>query len=414
MGGFEGADHVNSRGEPLDMVSASGHLDRANEDYARLAALGLRTVRESVGWRLTETAGQFDFSRVVCLAQLANDNGIQILWTLMHYGTPPDVSLLDDAFCQRYVAFAVAAARALRPLSDHAPIYTPINEIGFVSWAVCESDLFHPYVGHFEGKGGESWRTGFEVKCRLVSAALQAMNAIRQEDPRARFMHIEPLVHAVAPADAPELVDLATEVRSHQWQVWDLLAGRLMPELGGRPSQLDLLGVNHYHNSQWEVGTEARLHWHLGDPRRLPLAHLLQEAWARYGRPLIVAETSHVGEGRVQWLHDVAEQVRLARSAGVPVDGLCLYPIVDRPDWNNSSHWHNSGLWDVDHSASEEAFQQEAHGEQGVQGAQGPHRQPVSTSPPKVAHRLHFSYAKALRRWTQRLPGPHQEPPCPI
>ena len=30
----------------------------------------------------------------------------------------------------------------------------------------------------------------------------------------------------------------------------------------------------------------------------------------------------------------------------VPVLGLCLYPLVDRPDWNDASHWHHSGLWD--------------------------------------------------------------------
>ncbi len=24
-----------------------------------------------------------------------------------------------------------------------------------------------------------------------------------------------------------------------------------------------------------------------------------------------------------------------------------LYPILDRPDWENMDHWHNSGLWDL-------------------------------------------------------------------
>lgn len=27
--------------------------------------------------------------------------------------------------------------------------------------------------------------------------------------------------------------------------------------------------------------------------------------------------------------------------------GICLYPILDRPDWDDSTHWHNSGLWDL-------------------------------------------------------------------
>ena len=31
---------------------------------------------------------------------------------------------------------------------------------------------------------------------------------------------------------------------------------------------------------------------------------------------------------------------------GVPVEGICLYPILDRYDWTDKNHWHNSGLWD--------------------------------------------------------------------
>lgn len=31
---------------------------------------------------------------------------------------------------------------------------------------------------------------------------------------------------------------------------------------------------------------------------------------------------------------------------GIPVEGICLYPVIDRFDWNDRNHWHNSGLWD--------------------------------------------------------------------
>jgi len=32
----------------------------------------------------------------------------------------------------------------------------------------------------------------------------------------------------------------------------------------------------------------------------------------------------------------------------VPLEGVCLYPILDRFEWNDPTHWHNSGLWDYD------------------------------------------------------------------
>lgn len=44
----------------------------------------------------------------------------------------------------------------------------------------------------------------------------------------------------------------------------------------------------------------------------------------------------------------ITPMLKAANDQGVPVDGICLYPIMDRPDWENEKHWHNSGLWDLD------------------------------------------------------------------
>lgn len=401
MAGFEGADHLNGHGRALDMVQASGHLDRLDEDYAALARLGLRSVRESIGWRLAEApsasgratdSGSYDFSRACRMALSAQRHGLQILWSLMHYGTPADVDLRDERFVGRFARFAAAAARALRPYHDTAPVYTPVNEISFLAWALTETGLMQPYASqrhHAEGSSeGSSRASGWEMKCRLVKATLAAMEAILDVDPRARFLHVEPVVHVVPPVDRPELAALAEEVRGYQWQAWDLIAGRLEPQLGGHPGALDLIGVNHYHSGQWEVATEKRLHWHLKDPRRAPFADLLTETWQRYRRPLIVAETSHVGSGRAQWLDEMAAEVQRARSRGVPVDGLCLYPIVDRPDWEDARHWHHSGMWD----------------------ACDPDQPTPSGLPHPVPRRLNRPYARCLRRWQRRLPSPGPTP----
>lgn len=348
MGGYEGADHVNGLQVPQDMAMANGHLQQLEEDYAAAAALGLRTVRESIGWRLCEPEpGRYDFSRVLRRAEAARRHGLQVLWTVMHYGTPPGVDLFDDHLIERLPRFASEVARVLAPFALEAPVYTPINEIGFLAWAVSETRLVWPPRAGLTEEGQGTLRSGYEVKRRLVRASLAAMAAMRAVDPRCRFLQVEPLVHVVAPQDQPELAPLARQVADYQWQVWDLIAGRLEPELGGRPDCLDLLGVNHYHSGQWEVGTEARLAWHLRDPRRRPPALLLQDAWERYGRPLMVAETSHVGEGRAEWLQDMSDQAAAALRAGVPLLGLCLYPLVDRPDWTQPLEWHRSGLFDV-------------------------------------------------------------------
>jgi hypothetical protein len=37
-------------------------------------------------------------------------------------------------------------------------------------------------------------------------------------------------------------------------------------------------------------------------------------------------------------------EARAAAAAGVPVEGLCLYPIIDYPGWGDDRHCY-SGLW---------------------------------------------------------------------
>ena len=123
MGGCEGADHLDGHGRPLDMAAAHGHLQQLDEDYALAAAMGIGTVRESLGWRLCETApGVYDLERALRMARSARRQGLQILWTLMHYGTPADVSLMDDRLIERFAAFATAAAQALADETDGPPV----------------------------------------------------------------------------------------------------------------------------------------------------------------------------------------------------------------------------------------------------------------------------------------------------
>ena len=347
MGGYEGADHVNGAGEALDMVAATGHDRRLAADYRAARRLGLRCVRESVGWRLAEQPdGRFDLTRAVRMAEAASRQGLHILWTLMHYGVPPDLTLLDDALIPRFARFAGAVARTLAPLSPAPRIYTPINEISFLSWAASATRDMGPAGVQRLVALEDSRVSGFQVKQRLVRAALAGMDAIRAADPGARFLHIEPVLH-VAPCDAGDLAQcaLAERITGYQWQTMDMLAGRMDPQLGGHPEALDLVGLNHYHSSQWEVPSEKRLPWHLRDPRRLPLSQLLGEVWRRYGRPMLVAETGHIGVGRAAWLHEIAAEARRARAQGLPLLGVCLYPLLDRPDWNETRRWHRSGLW---------------------------------------------------------------------
>lgn len=373
MTGFEGADHVDIHGHPLDMVALTGHAAQFDTDYERVAALGIKTIRESIGWRVCAPLSyrSLDLSRMLMAADAAQAHGVQVLWTLMHYGTPPDVRVTDADFAHRFADFAAAVARHLRRFTGAASVYNPINEIGFLAWAMATQDK----VG-----GHCIERDGYVVKSRLVRAALLGIEAIRAEDCGARFIHIEPLIHVVPPIGQPQLAQAAAEFCTYQWQVWDMLLGRQSSELGGTPAAIDWIGVNHYHDAQWEFGSGVALDWHNGDVRRQPFQNLLQEVWQRYGLPLVVAETSHVGVGRARWLDEMAAQTQAAMLAGARVDGICLYPAVDRPDWSDHTHWHHSGLWDAIAPGNDESAPAEP-----------------------LARRLATPYATALQHWQRRL-----------
>ena len=377
IAGYEGADHVNSAGFPLSMNEANQHWQQLDADYALLARFGIRTVRESIGWRITEAQGDTGFQRLRLHAEIAEKHGIEVIWTLMHYGWPADIDLLSPAFIKRFSAFSEKVALTLRSVSSGRHFYQPINEISFLAWALSSTGLMqHARRTSFPGDG-------LAVKIQLVHAALRACEALGSIDPAARFMHSDPLIHVAAPRDAPpEALEAARRHSACVFEAWDMLCGRTEPQLGGSPRHLDIVGINYYHDNQWAdqgQGIEP-MHWHLGDPRRKPLGELLDSVWQRYRAPMLMAETSHVGDGRGQWLDDVAREVSLCRALDMPLEGICLYPAIDRHGWDDVSHWHHSGLWEVEVPR--------------YGAAQGIYKRFVCQP-----------YAEQLQRWQQKLPG---------
>jgi len=337
--GYEGADHVTHAGDALDMGAATGHRARVRDDYLALQQFGIKTVRESVGWRLVERDGRFDFSSLHERAAIAEELGLQILWTFCHYGWPPELDLFGPQFPLRFARFCRAVSQYLAPFSGPAPIYSPINEISFLCWGL-STHMFNIKNMYRSDPGGKAKR-------QLVLATIAGCNAIWDVAPQARILQCDPLIHIIAPADRPDWSEQAKAWRESQFDAWDMLCGQKSPELGGAPRYLDLLGVNYYHSNQWETGSNLRLWWHLDDRRRMPLHIMLKQLQQRYQRPIVLAETSHVGSGRGVWIRDIAEQAALAAQFGVDFHGICIYPIIDRPDWEDPAFWHRSGLWDV-------------------------------------------------------------------
>jgi len=217
----------------------------------------------------------------------------------------------------------------------------PINEVNFISWLGGDACGTAPYCKGY----------GWQVKYKLMDAYIQAVAAMKNDDDNICIISSEPLVNMVPPEDASQNQTIYAALRhTEQFQATDMLCGKICPELNGNPAYLDIIGLNYYYNNQWICGTETFLPW--GDePKdirwRTP-ASLLCEVHQHYNKPMLITETSHPREHRPNWIKDFTLQVIKALQSHLPVWGVCLYPIIDRPDWNDLSNWHHSGLWDID------------------------------------------------------------------
>jgi hypothetical protein len=342
ISGFECSTFIWKDVGRRDLIAETQHREHAREDYRLLADLGIGVAREAMPWPFVDRAGRYDFSLVDPVIDAMNAVRIAPIWDLCHYGYPDDADPLRSDFAGRFAEYCHAAAEyaAQRVESDHGPYFSPINEITYFSQAGGLWGTIAPF--------GRDRGMYEELRLALCRAAIEGIAAIRSVLPEARMVAMDPLVNVVAPRDRP---DLEAKARHETWEdtyvAWDVLAGRQHPELGGSPEVLDVVGVNCYSFGQMELrgdGPHAALP--PDDDRILPLRDLIEAAWERYQRPMIIAETSGLREGRTDWLDDVMHESLTAVDDGIDLQAICLFPGVDMPDWN-TGEWLHNGIADL-------------------------------------------------------------------
>ncbi|MFB9990795.1 b-glycosidase [Deinococcus oregonensis] len=340
LSGFECSTFHWKRQGRRDLVAETQHDRCVREDYALLRTLGIAVAREGIPWPLVEQDGIFDFSRLDPVIEAMNESQIMPIWDLCHYGYPDGLDPLSDEFAGRFARYCQAAAKYVRGRTPGLPCFTPINEITFFSFCAGEWGWIAPYLASREHR--------FALRIALCRAAIAGVHAIREIEPKARMVNVDPLVYVVPPVDRPDLADEAyEETFKDTFAAWDILAGREHPEFGGSPEVLDIVGVNCYSFGQMQY-QEHGPHQALGprDERIQPLANLLKLVWERYSRPIIIAETSGLREGRPAWLKDVMEESLAAMARGIDLHGICLFPAVDMPDWH-TGEWLHNGIFDL-------------------------------------------------------------------
>lgn len=338
LAGFEGATGYNMHGEWFDQVSATAHDVQIDADYRRLTNIGIRAVREVVRWPLVDAGrGRYDFSSLEPVLEAARKYGMDVIFDLFHFGYPDGLDVFGPDFPRRFADYCGAAARFVSAETDGVCYFTPVNEPSYFAWAAGEVGLFAP---HQRGRG-------WELKVALAAAGVQGIEAIRDVCGYSRIINVDPVCRVVPPENRPDLQEEADYFNDNiVFQSLDMLSGRLLPELGGSAAHLDVVGVNYYWTNQWELHRPGSA-LSPEDPRCWPLRRIVGAVYARYGHDILITETGHVDEQRAEWIRQIARDTEILIADGVPLRGICMYPVIGMPEWHARETWTRMGLWDV-------------------------------------------------------------------
>jgi dTDP-4-dehydrorhamnose reductase len=343
-----------------DQTRLTGHHDRI-ADLDRFAELGLKALRYPVIWERVDPEGDGELDWHWTDERLARIRtlGMRPIAGLLHHGSGPrSTDLLDEGFAEKFAAFARAAAERYPWIAEWTPINEPLTTARF-------SALYghwHPHVADEP----RFWR----ALLNQIDATRLAMRQIRVVRPDARLIQTEDLGRTYSTRAVAHQADFDN---ARRWMTWDLLEGRVTPghplwrrlegfgfgdrlrSIAEDPCPPDLLGVNHYLTSDRfldhrtddyppeQVGGNDFMAFADVEAVRavLPapggLEGVLDEAWARYGRPLAITE-SHNGctrEEQVRWIREAWEAAERLRGRGVDVRAVTAWALLGTYDWNN-------------------------------------------------------------------------------
>ncbi len=343
--GFECSTHKYRDGRRLDLLRQTQHDRFALTDYERVRQLGIQTVRTSARWHLIEQQpGEYNFDSLLPSLHAAYATEVEILLDLLHFGWPDHVDIFGPKFVDQFARYVRALARYIKHHRDICRIFAPVNEISFLSWAGGDVDNIFPHARN----------RGNELKRVLARAAIVASDILLNELTDIRLISPEPVIHIIGDPQIPGDEIMAENYRLAQFEAWDMLSGRMAPELGGRPEYLDIIGTNFYSRNQWVNHHEPMNRFH---PRYRPFHLILHEVWERYGRPIFVSETGTENDDRADWFNYMCSEVEIAQSLDIPVHGICLYPILNHPGWADDRHCCN-GLFDYADSSGHREIHQ--------------------------------------------------------
>src|SRR5918997_200945 len=186
LSGFECSTFLWKDRKRRDLVAETQHRQHAREDYRILRELGIAVSREGIPWPLADRNGAYNFSSIDAMIEAMLETKVLPIWDLCHYGYPDELDPFADNFADAFADYCRAAAEYVIPRVRGPHFFTPINEMTFFSFIGGEWGWTAPYKNTREDR--------YKLRVALCKAAIAGIKAIREIDPEARIVNIDPLV----------------------------------------------------------------------------------------------------------------------------------------------------------------------------------------------------------------------------
>lgn len=355
----------------FDQMELSGHAARP-DDLARIASLGIRTLRVGTLWERFERYG-WEWSDAHLNA--ARRAGIRPIVGLVHHGSGPQhTSLLDPQFAEKLASYAAKVAERY-PWID---AYTPVNEPNTTARF---SGMYGVWYPHHRSR-----QSYLRALLNQLKATVLSMQAVRTVRPDAQLIQTDDLGRI---SGAEQLRSVCEMMNLRQWLPFDLLCGRVdrrhhmfaymraegIPEsdilwFADHPCPPDVIGVNYYvtsdryldHRTEWYPSSLHSAEGAFVDVESVRareegiegFGSVLLEAWDRYKIPVALTEV-HLGceevHEQIRWLAGAWQSVTQVRELGVECVALTVWALLGSFYWNqlvttDNGHYE-PGVFDV-------------------------------------------------------------------
>jgi beta-glucosidase/6-phospho-beta-glucosidase/beta-galactosidase len=361
-----------------DIFETTEHDLRWKDDLALLRRDGVRRLRYPIRWhRIEKEEGVYDWSETDTVMGYLRDEDFRPIVDLVHHTSYPlwlVEGFADPRFGEAYLRYAREFALRYPWVEE----YTLFNEPFSTLFLAGHEAIWPPYASGLKGF--------IDLVANVLPALAAASTMYRELLPAARHVWVDTCEHHTGSDESGRAY--AAMANDRRFLVLDAFLGRgydrdselgaALDEVGGERllaitgGSVDVLGLDYYAHCQWNFSIDGGS---APTPTPVPFADLIYQYWTRYGLPCMVTETNVRGHtsDRATWLKYILEQCEEAQARGVPVQGICWFPVVDSTDWDSllfrcDGHIDPVGVYWLDEnldrrpSVMSDSYRRAAHG----------------------------------------------------